>query len=90
MTTFHTRVFQNGGSQAVRIPVDLRFDDGAEVTLWRDPVTNNVVISSGVGNNPLAELARDILAMPKDAQLMSKAEADELVLAIKRDKLLKD
>lgn len=90
MTTFHTRVFQNGGSQAVRIPADLRFEDGAEVSLWRDPITNNIVISAGSGANPLVELAQEILSLPKGSELMSKLEADQLVTAIKHDSLLKD
>ncbi len=90
MTTFHTRVFQNGGSQAVRIPADLRFEDGAEVSLWRDPKTNNIVISSGNGSNPLVELAQEILSLPKGSELISKVEAAQLISAIKHDALLKD
>jgi antitoxin VapB len=38
------KLFMNGGSQAVRLPAEFRFD-GDEVDVRRDPVTGNVVIS---------------------------------------------
>jgi hypothetical protein len=37
--------------------------------------------------NPLAELAAEIAAMPEGSELMTKAEADALVKAIKFDNL---
>lgn len=39
------KLFSNGGSQAVRLPADLRFE-GDEVIVRRDPVTGDVVLSS--------------------------------------------
>ena len=39
------RLFSNGGSQAVRLPAEFRFD-GDEVFIRRDPVTGDVVLSS--------------------------------------------
>ena len=90
MTFFQTRVFQNGGSQAIRIPADLRFEDGAEVCVWRDPITQNIVISPAKSRNPLAELAAEIAALPEGSELMTKAEADALVKSIKFNPLLVD
>jgi antitoxin VapB len=39
------KVFANGGSQAVRLPADCRFE-GTQVYVRRDPVTGDVVLSS--------------------------------------------
>ena len=90
MTIFQTRVFQNGGSQAIRIPAGLRFEEGTEVSVWRDPITQNIVISPAKSRNPLAELAAEIAAMPEGSELMTKVEADAIVRAIKFDHLLVD
>ena len=90
MTFFQTRVFQNGGSQAIRIPADLRFEEGAEVCVWRDPITQNIVIAPAKSRNPLAELAAEIAALPEGSELMTKAEADAMVRAIKFDHVLVD
>ncbi|MFM5951721.1 MAG: antitoxin [Micrococcales bacterium] len=90
MTSFQTRVFQNGGSQAIRIPADLRFEDCAEVSVWRDPITQNIVISLARSRNPLAQLAAEIGTLPEGSELMTKAEADALVKSIKSDPLLVD
>jgi antitoxin VapB len=38
------KLFQNGRSQAVRLPADLRFE-GTEVYIRRDPKTGDVVLS---------------------------------------------
>jgi antitoxin VapB len=38
------KLFQNGRSQAVRLPAEYRFE-GAEVYIRRDPVTGDVVLS---------------------------------------------
>jgi antitoxin VapB len=41
----HTaRLFRNGRSQAVRLPVDFRFP-GSEVYVRRDPATGDVILS---------------------------------------------
>lgn len=39
------RLFQNGGSQAVRLPAEFRFE-GEEVYISRDPDTGDVVLST--------------------------------------------
>lgn len=38
------KVFQNGGSQAVRLPAEFRFDS-AEVYVRRDAATGDVILS---------------------------------------------
>jgi antitoxin VapB len=39
------KLFTNGGSQAVRLPAEFRFE-GTEVEIRRDPDTGNVILSS--------------------------------------------
>jgi antitoxin VapB len=39
------KLFNNGGSQAVRLPAEFRFG-GEEVYVWRDEHTGDVVLSS--------------------------------------------
>lgn len=38
------KLFNNGGSQAVRLPAEFRFE-GDEVYVWRDERTGDVVLS---------------------------------------------
>ena len=38
------KLFRNGRSQAVRLPVDFRFE-GSEVYVRRDPATGDVILS---------------------------------------------
>ena len=45
MKVYMTKVFMNGGSQAIRIPAELRFEE-PEVFIYKDEVTRNVVLSS--------------------------------------------
>ncbi len=42
------KLFKNGASQAVRLPVEFRFD-GSEVYATQDPVTGDVVLSARPG-----------------------------------------
>jgi antitoxin VapB len=41
------KLFMTGGSQAVRLPVEFRFE-GSEVEIRRDPVTGEVVLSKPI------------------------------------------
>lgn len=45
MSTKTARLFANGGSQAVRLPAEFRFE-GNEVYVRRDPKTGDVILSS--------------------------------------------
>jgi antitoxin VapB len=46
MGTRTARLFTNGGSQAVRLPAEFRFENAAEVFIRRDAVTGDVVLSA--------------------------------------------
>jgi antitoxin VapB len=48
------RIFNNGGSQAVRLPAEFRFD-GDEVFVRRDERTGDVILSRKRGWNTWAE-----------------------------------
>jgi len=41
------KLFTTGGSQAVRLPAEFRFE-GDEVDIRRDPITGNVVLSKPI------------------------------------------
>lgn len=45
MTHKTAKLFANGGSQAVRLPAEFRFDGADEVYIRRDMVTGDVVLS---------------------------------------------
>jgi antitoxin VapB len=45
MPSATAKLFRNGGSQAVRLPAEFRFDGLDEVRIWRDPATGDVVLS---------------------------------------------
>ncbi len=40
------KLFVNGGSQAVRLPAEFRFDGSDEVYIRRDVVTGDVILST--------------------------------------------
>lgn len=46
MTATTAKLFRNGGSQAVRLPAEFRFDGVDEVRIWRDEKTGDVVLSA--------------------------------------------
>jgi antitoxin VapB len=43
------KLFTTGGSQAVRLPAEFRFE-GEEVEIRRDPLTGNVVLSKPIAS----------------------------------------
>ena len=53
------KLFVNGGSQAVRLPVEFRFDGSEEVYIRRDAVTGDVILSS----RPTSDAWRDFFAL---------------------------
>lgn len=61
------RLFNNGGSQAVRLPAEFRFD-GDEVFVRRDDRTGDVILSKKAGWSTWKEYfeARDIGAVPEE------------------------
>ena len=46
------KLFTTGGSQAVRLPAEFRFE-GSEVDIRRDSVTGEVVLSKPTRNNDI-------------------------------------
>ena len=61
------KLFTNGGSQAVRLPAEFRFD-GDEVFIRRDAVTGDVVLSAKPDWSTWREFfaLRDSVAVPAD------------------------
>jgi antitoxin VapB len=49
------KLFVNGGSQAVRLPAEFRFEESEEVYIRRDQVTGEVILSRKPGGNTWAE-----------------------------------
>ena len=48
------KLFVNGGSQAVRLPAEFRFEESVEVYIRRDHVTGEVILSPKPGINTWA------------------------------------
>jgi antitoxin VapB len=68
MTSKTAKLFVNGGSQAVRLPAEFRFDHADEVFIRRDTVTGDVILSSRRHGTAWREFfaLRDKTAMPAD------------------------
>lgn len=67
------KLFRNGRSQAVRLPVDFRFE-GSEVYVRHDPATGDVILSRRPESwkdffdlTKLADVPEDFLADRQDA-----------------------
>jgi virulence-associated protein VagC len=61
MKVYMTKVFQNGGSQAVRIPAEFRFDEGAEIHIYRGP-NGELCLSAEQPKSKLAELVEKLMS----------------------------
>lgn len=61
------KLFQNGGSQAVRLPADVRFD-GEEVYITRDDASGDVILSAKPRRNVWKDFIafRDSLDIPRE------------------------
>jgi antitoxin VapB len=59
------KLFMTGGSQAVRLPAEFRFESD-EVDIRRDPVTGDIVLSKPVASSDEFDWAR-ALDLPTDA-----------------------
>lgn len=64
---YMTKVFQNGGSQAVRIPAQLRFED-PEVFIWWDEESGSLRIAANPPSNfqKFSELQKKLLPLITD------------------------
>jgi len=65
------KLFQNGGSQAVRLPADFRFS-GEEVYISRDARTGDVILSS----RPRRNVGKEFIAF-RDSLNIQKEERDK-------------
>jgi virulence-associated protein VagC len=88
MKVYVTKVFQNGGSQAVRIPAEFRFDEGAEIEVYRGE-NGEVCIKQLPAKGSLAELASKILS-GEIPPAITHEEALEWMAQIRRDRELED
>ncbi len=59
------KLFVNGGSQAVRLPAEFRFDNSDEVFIRRDAVTGDVILSARRTSNAW----RDFFALRDQAEV---------------------
>ena len=61
------RLFKNGGSQAVRLPAEYRFE-GDEVYITRDETTGDVILSAQPSRNVWKDYVefRDALDVPQE------------------------
>ncbi len=62
------KLFVNGGSQAVRLPAEFRFDDTDEVFVRRDSVTGDLILSAKRPRNAWRDFfaQRDQTDVPAD------------------------
>ena len=65
MTHKTAKLFVNGGSQAVRLPAEFRFDNSDEVYIRRDAVTGDVILSAKRTSNAW----RDFFALRDQAEV---------------------
>jgi antitoxin VapB len=75
------KLFMTGGSQAVRLPAEFRFE-GSEVDIRRDPATGEVVLSPARSWNEYFDWVRK-LGLPDDFLKKRDQPDDDL-----RDKLV--
>ncbi len=61
------KVFKNGASQAVRLPVEFRFDQ-AEIFATLDSATGNVILSKKPSENLWAEFFADKVELDDEGQ----------------------
>ena len=62
----------NGGSQAVRLPAEFRFDNSDEVFIRRDAVTGDVILSA----RQTSKVWRDFLALRDQANVSADFMSD--------------
>jgi antitoxin VapB len=67
METRSAKLFKNGASQAVRLPMDFRFE-GDEIYVTRDDVTGDVILSTRPGGKVWGDFfdLLDELKIPAD------------------------
>ena len=71
MTPKTAKLFANGGSQAVRLPAEFRFE-GDQIFIRRDSVTGEVILSA----KPASSTWMDFFALRDQARIPSDFMAD--------------
>jgi antitoxin VapB len=68
MTSKTAKIFPNGGSQAVRLPAEFRFEGVDAVYIRRDAVTGEVILSAKPASGAWADFfaLRDQAGVPDD------------------------
>ncbi len=66
------KLFVNGGSQAVRLPAEFRFDNSDEVFIRRDAVTGDVILSA----QRTSKVWRDFLTLRDQADVSADFLSD--------------
>ena len=75
MTIHKTTPFKNGGSQAVRIPAELRFEEGAEIFIYPGERDGEVVLTTHKRLEPFWEFIKRRSEDPNSGPSMSEQEA---------------
>ena len=87
MTNKTAKLFVNGGSQAVRLPAEFRFDGLDEVYIRRDTVTGDVILSA----QRISTAWSDFFALRDVAEVQTDFMDDRpLNKALKARKVLED
>ena len=66
------KIFPNGGSQAVRLPAEFRFEGSDEVFIRRDVVTGDVILSA----KPAGDTWTNFFALRRQARVPDDFMAD--------------
>jgi antitoxin VapB len=74
------KLFVNGGSQAVRLPSEFRFEGVREVYIRRNSVTGEVILSPKSGDDSWSDFfaLRDRAAVPADFMAQRRSVNDPL------------
>jgi antitoxin VapB len=74
------KLFINGGSQAVRLPADFRFEGAKEVFIRRDSITGEVILSPKRGGDTWADffLLRAQVNVPANFMAEPRPASDSL------------
>jgi antitoxin VapB len=78
MTDRTAKLFVNGGSQAVRLPAEFRFEGLKEVYIRRNSVTGEVILSPKPASDAWSDFfaLRDQAKVPADFMAERRSEAD--------------
>jgi len=83
MTIHKTTPFKNGGSQAVRIPAELRFEDGAEIFIYPGERDGEVVLTTHKRLEPFWEFIKTSSEETKTSPSMTADEAAQWLADIR-------